>query len=60
MVTLRELAVLRLLSVGHQIRETAKLLDLGEETVRSHVKRLRPNLALNRALTRSLKRSDAV
>ena len=60
MVTLRELAVLRLLSVGHQIRETAKLLDLGEETVRSNVKRLRPNLALNRALTRSLKRSDAV
>jgi DNA-binding CsgD family transcriptional regulator len=45
-LTPRELAVLRLLSVGHQIRETAKLLDLGEETVRSHVKKAQAKLGV--------------
>jgi DNA-binding CsgD family transcriptional regulator len=45
-LTPRELAVLRLLSVGHQIRETASLLDLGEETVRSHVKKAQTKLGV--------------
>ena len=38
-LTPRELSVLRLLSIGKQLRETAELLGLGEETVRSHLKK---------------------
>ncbi len=34
-----ELAVLRLLSIGRPMREIAALLGLGEETVRSHLKK---------------------
>jgi LuxR family quorum sensing-dependent transcriptional regulator len=42
-LTNRELAVLRQLSMGHHMRQVAGLLELGEETVRSHLKE--PNLA---------------
>lgn len=48
-LTPRELAVLRLLSFGHQIAECARLLGLGEETVRTHLKKAQAKLgALNR------------
>jgi LuxR family quorum sensing-dependent transcriptional regulator len=43
-VTPRELAVLRSLSQGHRIKETAERLGLGEETVRSHVKKAQAKL----------------
>jgi DNA-binding CsgD family transcriptional regulator len=45
-LTARELAVLRLLSVGKPVREIAKLLELGEETVRSHVKKAQAKLGV--------------
>jgi DNA-binding CsgD family transcriptional regulator len=45
-LTPRELAVLRLLSVGKQLREIAELLELGEETVRSHVKKAQAKLGV--------------
>lgn len=45
-LTPRELAVLRMLSVGHQLKETAQLLGLGEETVRSHVKKAQAKLGV--------------
>jgi DNA-binding CsgD family transcriptional regulator len=38
-LTPRELSVLRLASNGHRIRRIAELLELGEETVRSHTKK---------------------
>lgn len=38
-LTAREVAVLRLASLGHQIREIAELMGLGEETIRSHFKK---------------------
>lgn len=46
-LTARELAVLRFLSVGYQIKETAKLLGLGEETVRSHLKKAEAKLGVH-------------
>jgi LuxR family quorum sensing-dependent transcriptional regulator len=46
-LTPRELAVLRLLSVGRQISETAKLLELGEETVRTHLKKAQAKLGVH-------------
>lgn len=46
-LTPRELAVLRLLSVGHQISEAARLLELGEETVRSHLKKAQAKLGVH-------------
>jgi DNA-binding CsgD family transcriptional regulator len=46
-LTPRELAVLRLASAGHQIRDTAALLGLGEETVRSHLKKAQARLGVN-------------
>jgi len=45
-LTPRELAVLRLLSIGHQLKETAQLLGLGEETVRSHLKKAQAKLGV--------------
>ena len=49
-LTARELAVLRLFSEGHQIAEGARLLGLGEETVRTHLKKAQGKLgARNRA-----------
>ena len=49
-VTPRELAVLRLVSLGKRSEEVAKLLGIGEETVRSHLKKVQAKLGVhNRA-----------
>ena len=45
-LTPRELAVLRLLSVGKQVREIAAALELGEETIRSHLKKAQAKLGV--------------
>jgi LuxR family quorum sensing-dependent transcriptional regulator len=45
-LTPRELAVLRLASVGKQLRQIADLLGLGEETVRSHMKKAQAKLGV--------------
>jgi DNA-binding CsgD family transcriptional regulator len=45
-VTPRELAVLRLISMGRQIGEIAQVLGLGEETVRSHLKKVQAKLGV--------------
>ena len=45
-LTPRELAVLRLISTGAQFREVAEALGLGEETVRSHVKKAQSKLGV--------------
>jgi DNA-binding CsgD family transcriptional regulator len=45
-ITPRELAVLRLVSVGKQTEEIARLLGLGEETVRSHLKKAQNKLGV--------------
>ena len=44
-LTPRELAVLRLASLGRTTEEAAKLLGIGEETVRSHVKKAQEKLS---------------
>jgi DNA-binding CsgD family transcriptional regulator len=44
-LTPRELSVLRLASNGHRTRRIAELLELGEETVRSHAKKAQAKLA---------------
>jgi DNA-binding NarL/FixJ family response regulator len=46
-LTPRELAVLRLLSNGKRVREIAKFLALGEETVRSHVENAQTKLGVH-------------
>ena len=46
-LTARELAVLRLLSIGRPMREVAALLGLGEETVRSHLKKAQAKLGVH-------------
>ena len=43
-LTPRELAVLRLVSTGEQFRDVAEALGLGEETVRSHLKKAQSKL----------------
>jgi DNA-binding CsgD family transcriptional regulator len=49
-LTPRELAVLRMVSMGHQSSDIAKDLGLGEETVRSHLKKAQAKLgARNRS-----------
>jgi LuxR family quorum sensing-dependent transcriptional regulator len=49
-VTPRELAVLRLVSLGKRGEEVAKQLGIGEETVRSHLKKVQAKLGVrNRA-----------
>ena len=49
-ITARELAVLRLVSLGMGSSEMSKLLGIGEETVRSHLKKAQAKLgARNRA-----------
>jgi LuxR family quorum sensing-dependent transcriptional regulator len=49
-LTARELAALRMVSVGRQTGEIAKELAIGEETVRSHLKKAQAKLdACNRA-----------
>jgi DNA-binding CsgD family transcriptional regulator len=45
-VTPRELAVLRLVSMGRQTDEIAEVLGLGEETVRSHLKKVQGKLGV--------------
>ena len=45
-LTPRELAVLRLVSMGAQCREVAQELSLGEETVRSHLKKAQSKLGV--------------
>ena len=45
-VTPRELAVLRLVSMGRQIDEIAQVLKLGGETVRSHLKKVQRKLGV--------------
>ena len=45
-MTPRELAVLRLVSMGRQVGEIATVLGLGEETVRSHLKKLQSKLGV--------------
>jgi LuxR family quorum sensing-dependent transcriptional regulator len=45
-LTPRELAVLRLVSAGKQLREVAHELELGEETVRSHLKKAQYKLGV--------------
>jgi DNA-binding CsgD family transcriptional regulator len=44
LLTPRELAVLRLVSTGAQSQEVAQALELGEETVRSHLKKAQTKL----------------
>jgi DNA-binding CsgD family transcriptional regulator len=44
-LTPRELSVLRLASNGHRTRKIAQLLELGEETVRSHLKKAQMKLS---------------
>ena len=49
-ITPRELAVLRLVSMGRRTEEIAKALGLGDETVRSHLKKVQGKLGVrNRA-----------
>jgi DNA-binding CsgD family transcriptional regulator len=49
-ITARELAVLRLVSLGMASNEIAKQLGIGEETVRSHLKKVQAKLGVrNRA-----------
>jgi DNA-binding CsgD family transcriptional regulator len=49
-ITPRELAVLRLTSLGRTTNEVAELLGIGEETVRSHLKKVQAKLGVrNRA-----------
>lgn len=45
-VTPRELAVLRLVSAGRLMAEIAKALELGEETVRTHLKKVQDKLGV--------------
>ena len=46
-LTPRELAVLRLLASGKRMREIAQLLGLGEESVRSHLKKAQVKLGVS-------------
>jgi LuxR family quorum sensing-dependent transcriptional regulator len=45
-LTPRELSVLRLASNGHRTKRIAQLLELGEETVRSHMKKAQTKLGV--------------
>jgi DNA-binding CsgD family transcriptional regulator len=46
-ITPRELAVLRLVSLGKGNNEIAKLLGIGEETVRSHLKKVQAKIGVH-------------
>jgi len=46
-LTSRELAVLRLVSTGRQTRDVAQALGLGEETIRSHLKKAEAKLGVH-------------
>ena len=56
-LTPRELAVLRLTSLGRTTEKAAKLLGIGEETVRSHLKKAQEKL---RARNRTHAASEAI
>jgi len=56
-LTPRELAVLRLASLGRTTEEAARLLGIGEETVRSHLKKAQEKL---RARNRTHATSEAI
>jgi DNA-binding CsgD family transcriptional regulator len=45
-LTPRELSVLRSLSLGHRVAEISKDLGLGDETVRSHIKKAQTKLGV--------------
>ncbi len=45
-LTPRELSVLRLASNGHRTKKIAELLELGEETIRSHIKKAQMKLGV--------------
>jgi LuxR family quorum sensing-dependent transcriptional regulator len=45
-LTPRELSVLRLASNGHRTKKIAELLGLGEETIRSHIKKAQAKLGV--------------
>jgi DNA-binding CsgD family transcriptional regulator len=49
-VTPRELSVLRSLSLGHRVAEISKDLGLGEETVRSHIKKAQAKLGVRNSM----------
>jgi DNA-binding CsgD family transcriptional regulator len=49
-LTPRELSVLRLLSLGHRVAEISRELGLGEETVRSHVKKAQTKLGVRNSM----------
>ena len=46
-LTSRELAVLRLVSTGRQTHDIAQALGLGEETIRSHLKKAQAKLGVH-------------
>jgi len=46
-LTPRELAVSRMVSMGHQSADIAQALGLGEETVRSHLKKAQVKLGVH-------------
>ena len=56
-ITARELAALRLVSLGKGTTEIAKLLGIGEETVRSHLKKVQAKLGVR---TRAHASAEAV
>jgi LuxR family quorum sensing-dependent transcriptional regulator len=43
----RELAVLRSFSIGKRVKETAEHLQLGDETIRTHLKRAEAKLGVH-------------
>jgi DNA-binding CsgD family transcriptional regulator len=49
-LTPRELSVLRSLSLGHRVAEISKDLGLGEETVRSHIKKAQAKLGVRNSM----------
>jgi DNA-binding CsgD family transcriptional regulator len=49
-LTPRELSVLRSLSLGHRIAEISKDMGLGEETVRSHIKKAQAKLGARNSM----------
>jgi len=49
-LTPRELSVLRSLSLGHRVAEISKDLGLGDETVRSHIKKAQVKLGVRNSM----------
>jgi LuxR family quorum sensing-dependent transcriptional regulator len=49
-LTPRELSVLRSLSLGHRAAQISKDLGLGEETVRSHIKKAQTKLGVRSSM----------